>query len=145
MLLYLNEGMKGGETSFPRWLNGESHDVLKVTPEAGKAILFYNQLPDGNYDERSQHAALPVREGEKWLTNLWIWVSRVFYLFIFFVIFLLLKYLLSLFLWLLCVILYLQYYRFLFLSLSHTQTINVFVLFCFRILPCIKRSKKKNK
>lgn len=77
ILFYLNEGMEGGETSFPRWLNGETNEVLKVKPEVGKAILFYNQLPDGNYDERSEHAALPVTKGEKWLTNLWVWVSEV--------------------------------------------------------------------
>eukprot|EP00980_Cylindrotheca_fusiformis_P015962 scaffold4683_cov112-Cylindrotheca_fusiformis.AAC.3 len=59
ILLYLNEVEKGGETSFPRWMNGEHKDTLKVKPEIGKAVLFYNQLPDGNYDERSQHAAMP--------------------------------------------------------------------------------------
>ena len=75
ILFYLNEGMEGGETSFPRWLNAKTSKILKVKPEVGKAILFYNQLPDGNYDERSQHAALPVVKGEKWLTNLWVWVS----------------------------------------------------------------------
>jgi len=73
ILFYLNEGMEGGETSFPRWLNAKTNKILKVKPEVGKAILFYNQLPDGNYDERSQHAALPVVKGEKWLTNLWVW------------------------------------------------------------------------
>jgi prolyl 4-hydroxylase len=75
VLFYLNEGMKGGETSFPRWKNAETDEVLKVVPEVGKAILFYNQLPDGNYDDLSQHAAMPVLAGEKWLTNLWVWVS----------------------------------------------------------------------
>jgi prolyl 4-hydroxylase len=73
VLFYLNDDMKGGETSFPRWLNSETREALKVKPEKGKAILFYNILPDGNYDERSQHAAMPVTEGEKWLTNLWVW------------------------------------------------------------------------
>jgi prolyl 4-hydroxylase len=73
ILFYLNEGMKGGETSFPKWKNGETSDKLKVVPEAGKAVLFYNQLSDGNYDELSMHAAMPVIEGEKWLTNLWVW------------------------------------------------------------------------
>eukprot|EP00934_Nitzschia_sp_Nitz4_P006262 Nitzschia sp. Nitz4//scaffold46_size129759//10381//12033//NITZ4_003480-RA/size129759-snap-gene-0.1-mRNA-1//1//CDS//3329552532//6252//frame0 len=77
LLLYLNEGMDGGETSFPRWLNGKTNQVLSVAPEVGKAVLFYSVLPDGNYDERSQHAALPVRKGEKWLTNLWIWDPRI--------------------------------------------------------------------
>lgn len=65
ILFYLNDDMKGGETSFPRWVNAETSEALKVKPERGKAILFYNLLPDGNYDERSLHAALPVLEGEK--------------------------------------------------------------------------------
>ncbi len=76
MLFYLNDGMVGGETSFPRWLNAKTSKGLKVKPKAGKAILFYNVLPDGNYDERSQHAAEIVIKGEKWLTNLWVWVSN---------------------------------------------------------------------
>jgi len=65
LLLYLNEGMKGGETSFPRWVNAETFRELKTVPEIGKAVLFYSQLPDGNLDDFSQHAALPVTEGEK--------------------------------------------------------------------------------
>jgi prolyl 4-hydroxylase len=73
MLLYLNDDMVGGETSFPRWLNSETSQPLLVQPQRGKAVLFYNMLPDGNYDERSQHAALPVKKGEKYLTNLWVW------------------------------------------------------------------------
>jgi prolyl 4-hydroxylase len=68
LLLYLNEGMTGGETSFPRWVNAETFRELKVVPEAGKAILFYSQLPDGNLDDFSQHAALPVTDGEKWVS-----------------------------------------------------------------------------
>jgi prolyl 4-hydroxylase len=69
----LNDVKKGGETSFPRWVNAETFEVLKVTPELGKAVLFYSQLPDGNMDDFSQHAALPVKDGEKWLINLWVW------------------------------------------------------------------------
>jgi prolyl 4-hydroxylase len=65
LLLYLNEGMKGGETSFPRWANAETFRELKVTPKVGKAVLFYSQLPDGNLDDFSEHAALPIVEGEK--------------------------------------------------------------------------------
>ena len=71
VLFYLNDDMKGGETSFPKWKNAETGDQLLVKPEVGKAILFYSVLPDGNMDERSEHAALPVIKGEKWLTNLW--------------------------------------------------------------------------
>ena len=66
ILLYLNEVEEGGETSFPRFLNGEKGQILDVKPEVGKAVLFYNVLPDGNYDERSQHQAKPVKKGEKW-------------------------------------------------------------------------------
>jgi prolyl 4-hydroxylase len=73
LLLYLNDGMQGGETSFPRWINAETFDELRVTPKAGKAVLFYDILPDGNMDDFSQHAALPVRAGDKWMTNLWVW------------------------------------------------------------------------
>ena len=65
LLLYLNDQMIGGETAFPRWVNGETFRQLKVKPEIGKAVLFYSQLPDGNLDDFSQHAALPVTDGEK--------------------------------------------------------------------------------
>lgn len=73
LLLYLNEGMQGGETSFPRWVNAETRNALKAKPEKGKAVLFYSFLPDGNMDDLSQHAAVPVIKGEKWLINLWVW------------------------------------------------------------------------
>jgi prolyl 4-hydroxylase len=73
LLLYLNDGMEGGETSFPKFLNAHTFLDLRVKPEVGKAVLFYSQLPDGNMDEFSQHEARKVRTGEKWLTNLWVW------------------------------------------------------------------------
>lgn len=50
LLLYLNDDMSGGETSFPRWVNAETFKELKVKPEKGKAVLFYSQLP-GEYQE----------------------------------------------------------------------------------------------
>ena len=71
ILFYLNDGMVAGETSFPRWMNADSNGQLMVKPETGKAVLFYSLLPDGNMDDLSQHAAQPVRSGEKWLINLW--------------------------------------------------------------------------
>lgn len=73
LLLYLNEPEEGGETEFPRWVNAETREGLAVEPEIGKAVLFYSQLGDGNMDDWSQHAALPVKKGEKWLMNLWVW------------------------------------------------------------------------
>jgi prolyl 4-hydroxylase len=73
LLLYLNKVEKGGETIFPRWRNAETFKELKVIPDTiGKAVLFYSQLPDGNLDDFSQHAANPILKGEKWLINLWV-------------------------------------------------------------------------
>lgn len=46
VLLYLNEDMKGGETSFPRWMNAETGDALKVVPEKGKVSRCYNATVD---------------------------------------------------------------------------------------------------
>jgi len=72
LCMYLNDVPSGGQTSFPRWRNGESSDPLAVTPEKSKAMIFYSMSPDGNLDDLSQHAALPVLEGEKWFVNLWV-------------------------------------------------------------------------
>jgi len=72
ILFYLNDDISGGETTFPRWINGHTSDKLAVKPERGMAVLFYSSMPDGNNDDLSQHAAEPVTEGEKWLTNLWV-------------------------------------------------------------------------
>lgn len=102
LLFYLSDQVDpeaGGETSFPLGVipenrykkiekqineNGEEVEVevevvekelkgFKVHPGKGSAVLFYNLLPDGNGDVESLHAALPVRRGEKWLANFWVW------------------------------------------------------------------------
>ncbi len=39
----------------------------------GSAVVFYNLLADGNGDDLTFHAALPVLHGEKWLANFWVW------------------------------------------------------------------------
>jgi prolyl 4-hydroxylase len=72
LCMYLNDVPAGGETSFPRWRNGETVNALNVKPEKGKAVIFYMIKPDGNLDDLTQHAALPVIEGEKYFANLWI-------------------------------------------------------------------------
>ena len=73
VLIYLQAPLEGGETTFPRSLQSSFHDGIKVTPKAGKAVLFYNMLPDGNVDDLSQHGSNAVMEGEKWVANLWVW------------------------------------------------------------------------
>lgn len=72
LCMYLNDVEAGGETSFPRWRNGETTGALNVKPEKGKAMIFFMTTPDGNLDDLTQHAALPVLKGEKWFANLWI-------------------------------------------------------------------------
>lgn len=68
MLIYLQSALAGGQTSFPRAaVNG-----LNVTASAGDAILFFDVLRDGQPDVMSQHAGLPVLEGEKWIATKWI-------------------------------------------------------------------------
>ena len=66
MIMYLNDDYRGGATYFPRVRR-------RVTPELGKAVLFYNLEADGAARERlSLHTGEPVRDGEKWLSNQWI-------------------------------------------------------------------------
>jgi prolyl 4-hydroxylase len=76
LLLYLTDQLHpnaGGETAFPKGLNGRG---FKVHPGKGSAVLFYNLLEDGNGDDLALHAALPVLEGNKSLANFWIWDAK---------------------------------------------------------------------
>ena len=73
LLMYLTDqadARAGGETLFPKAAGGLG---LTVHPGKGAAVLFYNLLEDGNGDDLTLHAALPVHSGEKWLANFWIW------------------------------------------------------------------------
>jgi len=70
VLIYLNGGFRGGETSFP--LLG-----LNVTPRGGDALMFDTLLSDGSPDSRTQHAGTPVIEGVKWLATRWIRTAPV--------------------------------------------------------------------
>jgi prolyl 4-hydroxylase len=46
---------------------------LLVKPEAGKVIIFYSLLANGNIDDASLHGGCPVKEGTKWAANKWLW------------------------------------------------------------------------
>jgi len=73
LLFYLTDQMdadSGGETNFPKADGGRG---LAVHPGKGSSIMFYSLMPDGNADDKSLHAALPVKKGEKWLANFWAW------------------------------------------------------------------------
>lgn len=73
LLMYLTDmedEHAGGETAFPKANNGSG---FKIHPGKGNAVLFYNLLEDGNGDDLALHAAMPVKRGEKWLANFWVW------------------------------------------------------------------------
>ena len=64
-MVYLNTTEQGGETIFPR-------AKIKIAPEKGKAVLFYNVNPYGKEDPMSLHGGAPVIQGEKWLLTRWL-------------------------------------------------------------------------
>jgi prolyl 4-hydroxylase len=72
LLFYLNTVPEGGETRFPKAVNSEFAEGVEIQPVVGRAVLFYNMLPDGNVDDLSQHGSNPTTNHEKWLANLWV-------------------------------------------------------------------------
>ena len=68
-----DKALEGGETTFPRAVTTEFHDGIKIKPQPGKAVMFYNVLPDGNMDDLSQHAGEKVEKGVKYLANIFLW------------------------------------------------------------------------
>lgn len=65
VLVYLNQGYKGGETLF-------ATPGLKVKGKPGDAILFRNVTAEGRPDRNARHAGLPVRRGEKLIASKWV-------------------------------------------------------------------------
>jgi hypothetical protein len=72
LLLYLNTVPEGGETRFPKAVNSQFAEGVEFKPVVGRAVLFYNMLPDGHVDDLSQHGSNPTNNHEKWLANLWV-------------------------------------------------------------------------
>jgi prolyl 4-hydroxylase len=70
VLVYMNHVEEGGETGFNQ--AKPLGEVIKVTPETGRMIVFDNLLEDGSLNRRSRHAGLPIIKGEKWAFNLWL-------------------------------------------------------------------------
>ncbi len=65
MLTYLSDVAAGGGTEFPKL-------DIRVDPEPGMTLAFYNVTGDGQPDPRTKHAGLPVEQGTKWLATRWI-------------------------------------------------------------------------
>jgi prolyl 4-hydroxylase len=65
VLVYLNAGFDGGETSFPRL-------DLRRRGSVGDALYFANLYPSGAPDARTLHEGLPPTGGAKWLLSQWV-------------------------------------------------------------------------
>jgi hypothetical protein len=65
VLIYLNDGYEGGQTSFPR---------LRIEHRGGMgdALVFGNVDATGKPDLRTQHAGCPPSLGEKWVFSQWV-------------------------------------------------------------------------
>ncbi|XP_051552834.1 prolyl 4-hydroxylase subunit alpha-1-like [Myxocyprinus asiaticus] len=64
-LIYMSDVEIGGATVFPKI-------GVKVKPEKGSAVFWYNLLQNGSLDLKTQHAGCPVLVGNKWVANKWI-------------------------------------------------------------------------
>jgi hypothetical protein len=65
ILIYLNGGFEGGQTSFPRL--GIDH-----RGKTGDALVFGSVDAAGNPDPRTQHAGCSPTRGEKWVFSQWV-------------------------------------------------------------------------
>jgi prolyl 4-hydroxylase len=65
VLVYLNDGYEGGETSFPK-------AGLKVRGQVGDGVMFANIDRAGAVEPMSLHAGEPLAAGEKWVLSQWI-------------------------------------------------------------------------
>ena len=75
IVFFLNDGneMEGGELNFPLAVTSSNHDGVTVKPKVGKAVVFYNMLPDGNLDDLCHHNSKVIEKGEKWMGTLYVW------------------------------------------------------------------------
>jgi len=68
-LLYLQNADQGGETDFMKV-------GIKLKPDVGDAIVFYDLKPNGEVDKQTIHAGTPPVGGEKWVATKWVHERR---------------------------------------------------------------------
>ena len=69
LLIYLNDDFNNGETEFV--------DLgLKIKPEIGKGIVFWNTNENDELLVKSKHKGNPVINGEKWIATKWTHVRK---------------------------------------------------------------------
>lgn len=68
VLVYLDTVARGGETAFPALHGGR----LRVSPEQGRALIFFPGREDGTIDYHLLHEALPVAAGSKHVAQIWV-------------------------------------------------------------------------
>lgn len=67
LLMYLNNPVSGGGTSFP--------DIgLEVAPKKGRVVFFVYPQPDES--SKCRHGGSPVTSGEKWVATKWLRVDN---------------------------------------------------------------------
>ena len=62
LIMYLNTPASGGSTDLP-------NIGLSITAKKGSAVYFENIAPDGQPDNNTLHAGMPVLAGEKWIAT----------------------------------------------------------------------------
>jgi prolyl 4-hydroxylase len=95
--VYLHADCDGGNTVFPgiprppasEWCdalqcrdeNGREVEAVEIRPRVGRAVFWYNLDLEGNGDEKTLHAGMPVVNGSKVGMNIWTrersWRSKV--------------------------------------------------------------------
>ncbi|KAK0622359.1 hypothetical protein B0T14DRAFT_580456, partial [Immersiella caudata] len=85
-MVYLVGNCSGGGTNFPnlqrpadaRWCevvdcDDEGYEGVTFKPAMGSAVYWENMHPNGSFHLGVEHAALPVKSGEKVGLNIWVW------------------------------------------------------------------------
>jgi prolyl 4-hydroxylase len=71
LIMYLNTPVQGGSTDLPNL-------GLSIRAKKGSALYFENINQQGEVDERTLHAGMPVIAGEKWIATKWLRENDLF-------------------------------------------------------------------